>query len=65
MNVTRCHSTVYSAEDIINISFSMIQIGWIVSDSLLILYVKTNIAIKWWLLVNMAICYKVQYEIWC
>ena len=27
----------------------MIQIGWVVSDSLVILYVKAKIAIKWWL----------------
>ena len=30
-------------------SISMIQTGWLVSDSLLILYVKTKVVIKWWL----------------
>ena len=45
----------------------MIQTGWLVSDSLLILYVKTKIATKWWLTNTslqiaiwqyIAICYK-------
>ena len=27
----------------------MIQIGWLVSDSLLILHAKIEIAIRWWL----------------
>jgi len=60
---------IVSASDNLNVKLtklkhSMIQIGWLVSDSLVILYVKAKIAIKWWsnTLSNVAIWqYVTQY----